>query len=166
MIPKKPRLIILVGIPGSGKSTFANHLTSVEPNTYVRINQDELVTRKACESATRSALRKSKTPIIDRCNFNDDQRRYFIHIAREFDVDVDCIVFNFSKSECLNRCLKRKNHPTVDSTNASYVVHQIANQLKKPDARLFTNEGITRLEIISNENDIKSTISYYLHLAK
>ena len=43
------QLIILVGIPGCGKSFFAEQLVSSDPR-YVRINQDQLKTRKKCVS--------------------------------------------------------------------------------------------------------------------
>lgn len=162
----KPRLILLVGIPGSGKSTFAEKLMAIDPSKCIRINQDELKSRRACESATRAALRKSLCPIIDRCNFNSDQRRYFIDIAKEFEVEVDCIVFKFSQSICLDRCLGRKGHPTVDHNNAAIVVHQIAKQLENPDTGTFNLEGITRLKLIANENDLKITLGYYFSLVK
>lgn len=157
----KPRILILVGIPGSGKSTLAQYLTSLNTSRYVRVNQDELKTRKNCETLTRAALKQSQSPIIDRCNFDPKQRSHFIRIAQEFNVPVDCIVLDVSVSVCLERCLNRNHHPTIDGTNARTVVGQMANQLVMPHVIHFKKEGIERMKIVTNANMIENIAKKY-----
>ncbi|KAI3410372.1 hypothetical protein GPALN_004472 [Globodera pallida] len=52
-----PELVVLVGSPASGKSTFARRFK----NEYVILSQDELGTRKKCLDQARESLRKGKT---------------------------------------------------------------------------------------------------------
>ena len=95
--PCTPSIMMLCGIPGSGKSKFAEMLISVNPLKFERISQDVLGTRNKCERACKAALRNGKIAIIDRCNFNAQQRLHFTSIAVEFNVPVDCIVFQYSR---------------------------------------------------------------------
>lgn len=147
--------------PGSGKSTFAQYLTSLNKSRYVRVNQDELKTRGKCEAVTRTALSQCLSPIIDRCNFDPKQRRNFIQIAQEFNVPVDCIVFDVLISVCLERCLNRNHHPTIDGTNAHAVVRNMANLLQKPDLYHFKKEGIERMKVMTHASMMETIARNY-----
>ena len=71
-----PLLLVLVGIPGSGKSTFVQELlTSSPPDLeWSRVSQDVLGTRKRCIRAAQDALIEGRHVAIDRCNFDQEQR--------------------------------------------------------------------------------------------
>ena len=60
----------MVGIPGSGKSTIANELVKLG---WDRVNQDEMKTRKVCETRMIQALEKGRSVVVDRCNFDIQQ---------------------------------------------------------------------------------------------
>jgi len=62
-------VIILTGLIGSGKSTFALALQKHYPN-FVRCNQDDLGDRRAVESKVRQALSQGKSVCVDRTNFD------------------------------------------------------------------------------------------------
>lgn len=124
-----PQLIlVLVGLPGSGKSYFASKLEKESFSQYVRINQDSLGTRKKCETACRQALSRGKNVIIDRCNFNKQQREHWLI----FGVPCECIVFKYGKEVCIRRCIERRNHETVDARNAAAVVRGMAREYRPP----------------------------------
>jgi predicted kinase len=53
---KSPFMVICVGLPGSGKSTFSRSLIKSNPNKFGRINQDELKTRQKCERKVKQML--------------------------------------------------------------------------------------------------------------
>jgi hypothetical protein len=114
-------MIILVGIPGSGKSHFAEALQTANSNLYVRINQDTLGSRRQCEVFCHSVIRDGKCPIIDRCNFDDKQRQHFLQIATRLGIPVDCIEFRYSIDECIQRCQQRKGHETLSAQDAPQV---------------------------------------------
>eukprot|EP00965_Chrysotila_dentata_P228053 6196379-Pleurochrysis_carterae.AAC.2 len=51
------QLVVLVGIPGSGKSTFSQQILHSAPS-WVRVNQDTLGTRKRCMALAKAELLK------------------------------------------------------------------------------------------------------------
>ncbi|KAL3765590.1 hypothetical protein ACHAWO_003882 [Cyclotella atomus] len=114
-------VLILVGIPGSGKSTFATKLENIAPHKYARVNQDIIGNRRDCEDLTRKILSQNKIPIIDRCNFSPDQRQTWVDIASSVGASVDCIVFSYNTEVCIRRCRERKFHETITAHNAVIV---------------------------------------------
>ena len=104
-------LVVLVGVPGSGKSTFARHLS----DTYERVCQDELPTKAHCINNIKAALSQGKPVIVDRTNMNREQRVPFLRIAAARNVPVRCVVFEpappapFQSSDayCANRADSR-----------------------------------------------------------
>jgi predicted kinase len=125
-------ILVLVGLPGSGKSYFASKVEKESLSQYVRINQDSLGTRKNCEASCRQALSRGKSVIIDRCNFDATQREHWLAIGKEFGVPCECVVFNYDKEICIRRCKERTNHETVDSGNSAVVVGCMAKKFRPP----------------------------------
>lgn len=74
-----------MGVPGSGKSTFAKQLI---PYGYVRVNQDDLGNRKKCERVAKQALDQGKSVVVDRCNFDFPQRKTWINMAYEYNTTL------------------------------------------------------------------------------
>ena len=128
----KPFMLLLVGIPGSGKSTFASCLVQGKPWMYVRVNQDQLGNRRACEDLARKALADGKCPIIDRCNFDPSQRKHFLDIAAQTGVDVDAVIFQYPMAVCVARCQSRTHHETVAPHAAQGVVQRMVKQFFPP----------------------------------
>lgn len=58
---EQPFVLILVGLLGSGKSHFASRLEEKSAR-FIRINQDVLGDRPACEKLARSVLEDGKLP--------------------------------------------------------------------------------------------------------
>ncbi|KAI7941857.1 hypothetical protein MJO29_013931 [Puccinia striiformis f. sp. tritici] len=119
-----PRILVLAGWVGSGKSTFAIELEKSNPN-YVRICQDVLKKRQACEALARRSLAEGKSIIIDRQNFDRKQRSTWIKLSQEFgtkDVDdkiipLECDLIEFATpyEECLKRLEHRTGHESIHS---------------------------------------------------
>ncbi|GAA5846353.1 hypothetical protein JCM9279_001341 [Rhodotorula babjevae] len=113
--PAKQHLIVLAGVVGSGKSTLSSAWERLVPG-WVRVNQDDLGDRRACEQAVRAALRAGLSVLVDRQNFDAQQRRTWLEIATEFPaVEVGGMVMGTSKEECRQRLLVRSDHPTIDN---------------------------------------------------
>lgn len=89
-------LVVLVGIPGSGKSTFAARISKESGHSsffrWLVTCQDVLGSRKKVLNAARTHLVANGSVIIDRCNFNSEQRQTWIALANEFCVPKICIV--------------------------------------------------------------------------
>lgn len=48
--------------------------------------------RKACEMHAKRFLNKKLSIVIDRCNFDEKQRKTWIDLGQKYNVPVDCIV--------------------------------------------------------------------------
>jgi predicted kinase len=155
-----PFLLLLVGLPGAGKSTFAKEMVALMPDKYVRVNQDELKTRQKCENLARRTIDEGKCPVVDRCNFDAKQREKFIKIAVESKIGVECVVFQVSADECVRRCRSRNDHPTVHSSEAKAVVKEIARHYAPPSPN--NKEGIRRVHVVSNQASRERALCEYV----
>ena len=126
------KVLILVGFPGSGKSTHAKSLEA----DYTIINQDTLGNRKKCVQAAINALKEGKSIVIDRTNINKKQRKIWIDLAKEYKVDkIELIEFRCSSEECIKRVAERKDHPTIKDFSIdkiTFIVRKFEDDYEEP----------------------------------
>jgi len=91
----KQEMLIFVGMPASGKSSFAKKY--LEPKGYVWINRDTLKTPAKCLKAAEAALEKGKSVVIDNTSPTTADRANYINLAKEASVPVRCFVFELSR---------------------------------------------------------------------
>ena len=98
-------VVVLVGPPGCGKSTFCERVFS----GYTRVCQDVLKTHIACVSALSAALNSDvrgsgRSAIIDCTNPTEERRAEWCAIARQIGdvlgivIPVRCVFFNYDSS--------------------------------------------------------------------
>ena len=125
-------LIILVGVPGAGKSTIA---TTNFPN-HVYVNQDILGSREACLKAVNEALSAGKDVVLDRCNQTPKHRAEFIKMARMFRTKVNAIYVDCPLQTAIKRVILREHHATLggDVSNAkkTKIVTKFSSELVLP----------------------------------
>jgi predicted kinase len=114
-----PCLIVLVGPPGSGKSTWARR------NGYgvVHVSQDDLIDaitpcgfdhvyrpiyRETEDALARAALRASQTVIVDRTNRTRAHRERWLSLAREESCPAFAVVMSTSEELCRERNASRE----------------------------------------------------------
>lgn len=115
--PGRQRLVLMVGVPGSGKSTVGDGIEKA--GGYVRLSYDAIRQRlygdasehggegevgKAFREELRAALTSGKSVLVDNTNFLTDMRTHIIDIARECGVlDVHLVVMKVPLPLCLER---------------------------------------------------------------
>ncbi|KAJ8527465.1 hypothetical protein ON010_g14798 [Phytophthora cinnamomi] len=140
-------LLVLCGIPGSGKSSFRRALAKrniasrVAPSTvrannalyqpWTEIHSDE-VGRKGCErSIGQGSLRRA---ILDRCNGIAADRKTFLSLATTWSHHATAVVFDIPTKLCEARAMQRADHPTLPpGRRVEFAVRQHSSTFEYPN---------------------------------
>ena len=153
-IPKLS-LVVLAGISGSGKSTFAKkHFlpTEVLSSDVCRglVSDDEnnqAATNDAfdvLQYIARKRLAAGKLTVIDATNVQRSSRETWVRLAREFHVLPVAIVLNLPEKTCAAR-----NEQRSDRSFGSHVLRQQRSQLRRSVGRL-RKEGFRHVFILDS----------------
>jgi atypical dual specificity phosphatase len=138
----KPRFLMLVGLPGSGKSTFSEQLVK-SGRGWVRICQDELQGRDEFENGIgRIAKDTSKCLVLDRTNVKKADRKAFLGLAFG-PKDAVCIHFDVPPDECEKRVANRTDHPTIRYGGGRGAVRSMHDSFEMPSCDEGFAEVIT-----------------------
>ncbi|GAB4288746.1 MAG: hypothetical protein Fur0025_22960 [Oscillatoriaceae cyanobacterium] len=96
--------VILIGIQGSGKSTFCQLRFF---HTHIRINLDMLKTRHREEIIFRACVEAKQPFVIDNTNPTPEDRARYIPIAKQYQFRIIGYYFHCSLSECQQRNAQR-----------------------------------------------------------
>jgi polynucleotide kinase-phosphatase len=156
-------LVVLVGVSGSGKSTFAR----------TRFKPTEVVSSDFCrglvaddendQSATPDAfdvlhyivgtrLRRGLLTVVDATNVQPDARASLVRLARDHDVLADAIVLDVPESLALMR-----NRQRPDRDFGPHVVSRQARDLRRSLPRL-KREGFRRVHVLRGADAIESAV--------
>ena len=113
----KPELIMLMGIPASGKSTWSNNYVNSHDNCIV-ISSDEYRKKlfgdvneqsrnnelfRIVHNDIKSALKSNQSVIYDATNINAKRRMSFLSEISNIDCIKRIVIFNLPYEECLRR---------------------------------------------------------------
>ena len=134
------KLLILVGAPGSGKSTFARYFLRIEDN-WIRVNRDDFRLMqfgdslmipfyeerisKMVEASVLTLLKSDTNVIIDATNTSLRTIQDMIHTYTEY-ADISFKVFDLPVNELVKRCDKRYEE-TGKFISKSVVERNVAN---------------------------------------
>ena len=141
-------LYITVGLPGSGKSTYAKefikgkdveYLSSDELRAvYGKDETDQTVTPIVFGHIKRKVdefLKNGKNVLIDATNVNLRERSNYINTAKKYGVKVVALVFNMDRQGLIDRNKKRGEQG--GRVVPDWVIDKMLNKYQNPDF----NEG-------------------------
>lgn len=115
---KTKHCIVMVGPPGSGKSTFAKK----NYPGFVYVNQDSQGVDHLHHFDM--ALIDGQDMIVDRMGFNKEQRSRYLKRAKEFGYETKIVVLHENFDTCMERCTLRSDHETIkDKKTASKAIN-------------------------------------------
>jgi len=126
----KPKLVVLIGLPGSGKTYYATTTLT----DYKRISQDDQG-RDGHKLEFGGGLIDGKSMVIDRVNFNVEQRQRYVKAAREYGYQIKFVWFDIDYHTCFERVKNRNEHPTLgpdDDELATRVIRTFEELFVKP----------------------------------
>lgn len=134
LVSDKPEVLLTVGFPGAGKSTFVKrHLI---PAGYEYVNRDTLGSWQRCVSACSAALARGRPVVVDNTNPDPESRQRFVSCAREAAVPCRCLQFTASLEQARHNCrfrdMTQSGHvPVTDAVLFSYKKHFVAPDLSE-----------------------------------
>lgn len=119
---KTQEIILMVGYPASGKSTFYDNY--LKPVGYAHINQDELKTLSKCLTLTKKYLKEKKSICIDNTNPSLETRQKYIQLCKDNKIPIRCIYFNIDLQTAKFLNLYRANVSDKNIPEISYNVYK------------------------------------------
>lgn len=159
------KVLMLKGLPASGKSTYAKGLVSKNHN-WVRVNKDDLRAMmnngefsgklekqvvKTEREIAENALKIGKSVVIDDTNFNPTHEEFFRQLAKSYKAEFDVEFFNTPLEICMIRDNERPNG--VGET----VIRKMYNQYLKPKPAVYERNKSLPTAIIC---DIDGTLAH------
>jgi len=141
---EKQEIILLVGFPGSGKSTFAK--THLLPKGYAHINRDTLKTAGACMNAAKSSLKDGKSVVVDNTNPSREARADYVNIAKDFGIPIRCYHMETSIELAKHLNMVRELLTDGDSKHVPKIGY---NMFKKNFKEPSLDEGFSEIKKIN-----------------
>ncbi|KJE90384.1 DNA ligase III [Capsaspora owczarzaki ATCC 30864] len=152
-------MLMCVGLPGSGKSTFSQQLeqcTGQDTIGWVRASQDDLKSRDACEAlVVRTLLKQGSTArlVLDRACVDPEERAIWLNIAQR-PKTATAVFFDIPAQICKERVSLRKDHPTIRFGGGQRVVDELAKKLIPPAKA----EGFAEIVTIRSLEDMNALL--------
>lgn len=171
-------LVLMVGMPGAGKSESAKDLVSRAPgwtlvssdHVFRLIDQREdyslggsnfAVVDEAVKSFARKAFSRGDHVVMDRCHFTPDQRIRSIHpmtsTGRRRYVTALCLDVN--PAVCLQRIVDRSNHPTLQGPSSSSGEERVRQGLHAKLRTPGKGEGVDRVVWVDSPSKLEAELT-------
>jgi len=152
---KTKELIIMVGYPGSGKSTIVNNDLN-----YIVINQDSLKTKKKCLEELQKNMILNNNIVIDNMNYTKEKRKEFIDIANKYNYCTRAIFLETSYELSKHNMLYRYY---MSNGTIQRIPDLVYNQIKKSIDIPELEEGFYKIDKIQPYKQPNKEYSYYMY---
>merc|ERR1712173_199562 len=89
-------MVVLVGFPGSGKSTLYRRFFA--GNNYKHINCDQMKTMDKCRSECKKYILQKHSVVIDNTNPSSMSRMKFVSLAKMKNIKIRCVWLQLDKT--------------------------------------------------------------------
>lgn len=134
-LSEKQEIIVMVGMPGSGKTTIAEEIIKENTN-YIHINGDIYKTSK--KMIKEASLYLDKSIIFDATNGTIEKRKDYIDFAKSKNIPINCIYKNTTMADAIVQNDKR-DKPVPRIVYHVYNKHFVMPKLE---------EGFENIEIL------------------
>lgn len=143
----RPKIVLLAGLPGSGKSTWARGKPGVLSSDALRELLADDPENQTIHARVFRVLRgllkhrlELKRPVtyVDATNLTPYEREPYLKLAHSFDCRIEAVFFDVPVDECIRRNHDRKR------VVPDQVIRKMAERLIKPSAK----EGFSRVNVI------------------
>ncbi|XP_057815325.2 transcription factor bHLH140 [Cryptomeria japonica] len=158
-------VVVLIGPPASGKSTFCERVIEGAHRPWIRICQDIISNGKRgnkaqCLMQASMALNEGQSVFIDCCNMTKQRRHDFVELAGP-QIEVHAIELDLPAKICISRIAKRTAHEGgLQGGKAAMVINSMLKNKESPNL----DEGFSRIMSCQTEADVENAINMYKEL--
>lgn len=143
--------MILIGVPGAGKTTFYQERFA---STHVRISLDEVTSRSKLEAKVNDCIAAKNSFVVDNTNVRRQDREWFVRTARSAGYRVVGYVFRLELRAAIKRNSLRKGKQVIPVP----ALIRIWKGMEQPDLK----EGFGELSTVNIQKDGTYTIEPYV----
>ena len=122
----KPKFVMLVGAPGSGKTTYAENLFG-----YARIGVDNCHSKSELKRRAFGLAGKISRVVMDGTFRFKNERQFYLTMAKNEGYETKIIYFDVPYKVCLERLMNRAHHPTLDNSDEKKVKQALGDFFKR-----------------------------------
>uniref|UniRef100_A0A8C9WDR4 Polynucleotide kinase 3'-phosphatase n=1 Tax=Scleropages formosus TaxID=113540 RepID=A0A8C9WDR4_SCLFO len=151
-------VVVAVGYPASGKSTFFHK--HIVPKGYVYVNRDTLGSWQNCVSACERGLKEGRSVAVDNTNPDPESRKRYLDVSQKMGVPCRCFLFTTSLEQAKHNNRFREMMPAnKHATVNDMIFHSYKNKFIEPSLSEGFSE-ILKIRFVPSFPDTQSEALY------